>query len=92
MIVVNEIHDFEEILPQVQHFAVSGSQSGQIIGNDGLSAFFLFMSSGARSVWWDPFFEKGCCKSAGKSMSPLNQSLSRRDAGFLKTFRSFVSV
>ncbi len=26
MIVVNEIHDFEEIPPQVQHFAVSGSK------------------------------------------------------------------
>jgi hypothetical protein len=26
MIVVNEIHDFEKIPPQVQHFAVSGSK------------------------------------------------------------------
>ena len=43
MIVVNEIHDFEEILPQVQHFTVPGSQSGQIIGNDGLSALYLMM-------------------------------------------------
>lgn len=59
MIVVNEIHDFEEIQPQVQHFAISGSQSGQIVKIGSLSAFFLFMSSGARSVWCDPFFEKG---------------------------------
>ena len=59
MIVVNEIHDFEEIPPQVQHFTVLGSPSGQIGKIIGLSAFFLFMSSGARSVWCDPFFEKG---------------------------------
>ena len=41
MILVNELDNFEEIPSQVQHFAVSGSQSGQIIGNDGLSIFFF---------------------------------------------------
>ncbi len=43
MIVVNEIHDFEEIPPQVQHFTVSESQIGQIFIIEGLS-FFVFLT------------------------------------------------
>jgi hypothetical protein len=39
MIVVNEIHDFEEIPPQVQHFAVLGSKKASATAG----AFFLFV-------------------------------------------------
>ena len=56
---MDKLDNYEEIPPQVQYFVVFGSPSGQIVKIGSLSAFFLFMSSGARSVWCDPFFEKG---------------------------------
>lgn len=43
MIVVNEIHDFEEIPPQVQHFVVFGEQKG--ICNRRCLFLFVFLCS-----------------------------------------------
>ena len=40
MIVVNEIHDFEEIPPQVQYFVVFGSQKASATAD----AFFVCIS------------------------------------------------
>jgi hypothetical protein len=40
MIVVNEIHDFEEIPPQVQYFVVFGSQKASATAG----AFFVCIS------------------------------------------------
>ena len=39
-VTVYELYYLAEIPPQVQQFDFRGSQSGQIIGNDGLSVFF----------------------------------------------------
>ena len=43
-IVIYELNDFFEVSPKVQHFDTWGSQSGQIIRNDGLSVFLFLIT------------------------------------------------
>ena len=46
MIVVNEIHDFEEIPPQVQYFVVFGSQKASATADAFFCLYFNQLSVG----------------------------------------------